>query len=229
MTTYIENNLENIRSKFLLMGQLATDSLQLAMESLLEGDIQKAKIVRKKDEEIDNLENDLSANVTSHLSTHAPVATDLRLLVSTMKASHEIERIGDEAKAIARRSKNTAIHDFNKIPEMGEIALEMIRDALCVFAEFDETKAKNIWTTDLKVDQLNSDNMTFCQDMVNQDPASSSSIFEMLFISKSLERIADHAVNISKEVVFMATSRDVRHEKVKKSKLKKTLNKKGVM
>ena len=101
MTTYIENNLENIRSKFLLMGQLATDSLQLAMESLLEGDIQKAKIVRKKDEEIDNLENDLSANVTSHLSTHAPVATDLRLLVSTMKASHEIERIGDEAKALS--------------------------------------------------------------------------------------------------------------------------------
>ena len=53
MTTYIENNLENIRSKFLLMGQLATDSLQLAMESLLEGDTQKAKIVRKKDEEIE--------------------------------------------------------------------------------------------------------------------------------------------------------------------------------
>ena len=225
MTTYIENNLENMRSKFLLMGQLATDSLQLAMESLLEGDTQKAKIVRKKDEEIDNLENDLSANVTSHLSTHAPVATDLRLLVSTMKASHEIERIGDEAKAIARRSKNTAIHDFNKIPEMGSIALEMIRDALSVFAEFDEKKAKNIWTTDLKVDQLNSDNMTFCQDLVNQDPASASSIFEMLFISKSLERIADHAVNISKEVVFMATSRDVRHAKeFKKSKLKKNLN-----
>ena len=108
---------------------------------------------------------------------------------------------------------------------MGNIALEMIRDALYVFAEFDEKKAKNIWTTDLKVDQLNSENMAFCQDLVNQDPASASSIFEMLFISKSLERIADHAVNISKEVVFMATSRDVRHAKeFKKSKLKKTLN-----
>ena len=61
MTTYIENNLENIRSKFLLMGQLATDSLQLAMESLLEGDTQKAKIVRKKDEEIEAMNEEISA------------------------------------------------------------------------------------------------------------------------------------------------------------------------
>lgn len=110
MATHFDTNIENIRSKFLLMGQLATESLELALESLEQTDPKKAKLVRIRDEEIDNLENELSASVTILLSTHAPIASDLRLLVSTMKASHEIERIGDEAKAIARRSRNTTIH-----------------------------------------------------------------------------------------------------------------------
>ncbi len=108
MTTQFEHNLENLRSKLLLMGQLANDSLQGAIKALLEGDSVLAKAVRVKDEEIDDLENELSEEVTSCLSTHAPVASDLRLLVSIIKISHEVERIGDEAKAIARRSRKTA-------------------------------------------------------------------------------------------------------------------------
>ena len=102
MTTQFEHNLENLRSKLMLMGQLANDSLQGAIKALLEGDSVLAKAVRVKDEEIDDLENELSEEVTSCLSTHAPVASDLRLLVSIIKISHEVERIGDEAKAIAR-------------------------------------------------------------------------------------------------------------------------------
>ena len=221
---FFENNLENIRSKLLLMGRLATDSLELSLESLIEASSEKAKRVRNKDKEIDDLENELSADVTTHLSTHAPVAADLRLLISTMKTSHEIERVGDEAKAIARRARKSIISNYNLIPKMGEITIRMIKEALAVFVEYDEEKAKKIWSTDLIVDELNVKNIEFCQDLVTQDPSSASSIFEMLLISKSLERIGDHAVNISKEVVFMATSRDVRHApEYKKSFLKKSL------
>ena len=225
MTTYFEHNLENVKSKLLLMGQLANDSLKLSIQALLEGDSALAKTIRRKDEEIDDLENELSESVTSYLSTHAPVAADLRLLVATMKISHEIERVGDEAKAIARRSRKTSTLDFYEIPKMGKIVQEMLQDALSTFVEFDEEKAKHIWTRDLKVDQLHKKNNQFCQSLVEKNPTVASSVFEVLFISKSLERIGDHAVNISKEVVFMATSRDVRHAKeFKKSKLKKTLN-----
>ena len=85
------------------MGQLASESLRMAMEALVEADPVLAKKVKEKDEEIDELENEISDLVTTHLSTHSPVAADLRLLVATMKISHEIERIGDEAKAIARQ------------------------------------------------------------------------------------------------------------------------------
>jgi len=228
MSTYFEHNLENLRSKLLLMGQLANESLRTSIKALINGDPVLAKSVREKDEEIDNLENEISEIVTTYLSTHAPVAADLRLLVATLKISHDLERIGDEAKAIARRSRKTVLHQFNEIPRMNEIAQEMLQDSLSVFVEFDEAKAKSIWTRDLQVDKLHGENNRFCLNMTEKEPTSATSAFEILFISKSLERIADHAVNISKEVVFMATSVDVRHAaKYKKSVLKKKLAAEG--
>jgi len=224
MSTYFEHNLENLRSKLLLMGQLANESLRTSIKALINGDPVLAKSVREKDEEIDNLDNEISEIVSTYLSSHAPVAADLRLLVATLKISHDLERIGDEAKAIARRSRKTALHQFNEIPRMNEIAQEMLQDSLSVFVEFDEAKAKSIWTRDLQVDKLHGENNRFCLNMTEKEPTSATSAFEILFISKSLERIADHAVNISKEVVFMATSVDVRHAaKYKKSVLKKKL------
>jgi|TARA_B110000305_G_scaffold64179_1_gene71441 phosphate transport system protein len=224
MTSYFEHNLETVKSKLLLMGQLANESIKVATRALMEGDSVLAETVRINDEEIDHLENELSELVTRYLSTHAPVAADLRLLVATMKISHEIERIGDEAKAIARRSRKTVIHEFHGIPQMAQIAQEMIQDALSTYVEFHEDKAKLIWTRDLKVDQLHKDNNKFCQSLVEKDPSVASSVFEVLFISKSLERVCDHAVNISKEIFFMATSRDIRHApEYKKSALRKGL------
>ena len=100
----------------------------------------------------------------------------------------------------------------------------MIQDALSTYVEFHEDKAKRIWTRDLQVDQLHEDNNKFCQSLVEKDPSFASSVFEVLFISKSLERVCDHAVNISKEIFFMATSRDIRHApEYKKSALRKGL------
>ena len=225
MATHYEQILENVRSKLLLMGQLSIDSLRLSLQALIDKDAELAGKVRSKDKEIDMLENELVNDVNVCLSTHAPVAGDLRLLVTTMKISHEIERVGDEAKSIARRSKKILLNDFHVIPKMAEAAQDMLREALSVFVEYDEEKAKSIWTKDLEIDAMNLENNQFCQALVIKDTHLVSSIFELLFISKSLERIADHAVNISKEAVFLATSRDIRHApEFKKSFLKKNLD-----
>ena len=225
MATHYEQILENVRSKLLLMGQLSIDSLRLSLQALIDKDAELAGKVRSKDKEIDMLENELVNDVNVCLSTHAPVAGDLRLLVTTMKISHEIERVGDEAKSIARRSKKILLNDFHVIPKMAEAAQDMLREALSVFVEYDEEKAKSIWTKDLEIDAMNLENNQFCQALVIKDTHLVSSIFELLFISKSLERIADHAVNISKEAVFLATSRDIRHDpEFKKSFLKKNLD-----
>jgi len=78
MTTYFEHNLETVKSKLLLMGQMANESLKLSIQALLESDSALAKSIREKDREIDELENELSVAITTYLSTHAPVAADLR-------------------------------------------------------------------------------------------------------------------------------------------------------
>ena len=110
---------------------------------------------------------------------------------------------------------------------MAEIAQAMLKDALTVFAEFDQEKAKSIWTRDLEVDKLHGENNQSCQNMVEKDASMASTVFETLFISKSIERVADHAVKRSpKEAVFMATShKDVRHApEYKKSELRKEIS-----
>ena len=134
MATHYEQILENVRSKLLLMGQLSIDSLRLSLQALIDKDAELAGKVRSKDKEIDMLENELVNDVNVCLSTHAPVAGDLRLLVTTMKISHEIERVGDEAKSIARRSKKILVNDFHVIPKMAEAAQDMLREALSVLS-----------------------------------------------------------------------------------------------
>ena len=168
MATHYEQILENVRSKLLLMGQLSIDSLRLSLQALIDKDAELAGKVRLKDKEIDMLENELVNDVNVCLSTHAPVAGDLRLLVTTMKISHEIERVGDEAKSIARRSKKILVNDFHVIPKMAEAAQDMLREALSVFVEYDEEKAKSIWTKDLEIDAMNLENNQYQRQKYHQ-------------------------------------------------------------
>lgn len=224
MSRFFEQDLEQIRSHLLRMGQKAVESVRLAMRALVEAEPKLKKTVYANDDEIDELENLVDSEATRLLSTCAPVAADLRFIVTTMKVSHELERVGDEAKAIARRAKRALAHDYHNIPRMAELGLQMLEDALAVFVEFDQAKAEAIWTQDLEVDKLNKENHKHFTALVSENPTLAPAIFEMVFISKSLERIGDHAVGISKEIVFMATSREVRHaEEYKKSTLKKKL------
>jgi len=224
MSRFFENNIEGIRSNLILMGQKVIDSVELSIEAIKEGNPSFRKVIKSKDDEIDSLENQIVSDITIHLSTHAPVAADLRFLVTAMKVSHELERVGDEAKAIVRRAQKAMNGHLNHIPEMAEITLSMIKEAIDVFVEFDKDRTEAIWSRDITVDHLNRENNEFFGELVSRDPALASSVFEMVFISKSLERIGDHAVSISKEIVFMATSKGVRHaEKYKKAALRKKL------
>ena len=107
---------------------------------------------------------------------------------------------------------------------MANIAHDMIRDALSIFVEFDEEKAKSIWTQIWKSINFTKITISFVNLWWKKIPLMASSVFEVLFISKSLERVCDHAVNISKEIFFMATSRDVRHApEYKKAALRRDL------
>ena len=156
------------------------------------------------------------------MNLRAPVATELRLVIVGMKASHDLERVGDEASNIAKRAVKLAaqapLKPYVDIPRMATIAVEMLRAALDCLLHLETDRAIAIVRRDSEVDQLNRQLYRELTSFMIENPETISRALELMFISKSLERIADHASNIAEEMVFLAQARDIRHsEELKKT------------
>ena len=157
-----------------------------------------------------------------YMSLCAPVASELRLVIVGMKASHDLERVGDEATSIARRairlSPEPVLKPYIDIPNMAGIAVDMLRDALDCFLHGDTEKALAVCRRDSEVDLLNKQLYRELSSFMIENPATTSRALELMFISKSIERIADHATNIAEETIYLSQGLDVRHtEAVKKN------------
>ncbi|MEN9401503.1 MAG: hypothetical protein RL091_206, partial [Verrucomicrobiota bacterium] len=134
MKRFFDSELESFRSNLLQMGERSIDLARLAMRSLTESDLALADKVIVADDEIDKLEVKIDEEAIRYMTLRGPVASELRLVVVGMKASHDLERVGDEATSIARRARKLAIEPkvelYADLPRMSNIALEMLRDAL---------------------------------------------------------------------------------------------------
>ena len=212
MKRYFHSELEDLRSQLVLLGEKAMDSVRLATRALMEGDISFVEQVLSMDDAIDDLEVEIDREAIRYISLRAPVASDLRLLTVGIKASHDLERVGDEATNIAKRTKRINAEgptpDFLELPEMSLIALEMLRDALDSFVEEDPEKAIAICRRDKEVDEMDRRNFTRIADIMKINPHDINSLLELVFISRSFERVADHATNIAEEVVFLFSGQE---------------------
>ncbi len=215
MKRYFHHELEDLRKHLILMGERTIDSVRLAMQALLADDVSMAGQVIALDDEIDRLEVLIDAECVRYITLRQPVAHDVRLMTVAMKANHELERAGDEATSIAKRARRLAefgkVDDFFNIPRMGDLALEQLRDAMDSFIAEDADKAILVPRRDKEVDDLNRENYVRITDKISAHPETSHANIELIFISKSLERIADHATNIAEEVVYLLKGEDVRH------------------
>jgi phosphate transport system protein len=220
MKRFFDAELENFRSNLLQMGERAIEQARLAMRSLTESDIALADKVIAADDEIDRLEVKIDDEAIRYMTLRGPVASELRLVVVGMKASHDLERVGDEATSIARRSRKLAIEPrielYADLPRMNNIALEMLRDALDCFVQEDEQKALAVIRRDSEVDNLNRLVYRRLTSYMLEKPDTIARALELMFISKSVERIADHATNIAEEMVFLAGGQDIRHSAIAK-------------
>lgn len=220
MKRFFDAELENFRSNLLQMGERAIEQARLAMRSLTESDIGLADRVIAADDEIDRLEVQIDDEAIRYMTLRGPVASELRLVVVGMKASHDLERVGDEATSIARRSRKLAIEPrielYADLPRMNNIALEMLRDALDCFVQEDEQKALAVIRRDSEVDNLNRLVYRRLTSYMLEKPDTIARSLELMFISKSVERIADHATNIAEEMVFLAGGQDIRHSAIAK-------------
>lgn len=215
MKRFFHSELEQFRSNLLLMGERCIEVVRFASRALMESNVDFAKSVLNKDDAIDQLEVVIDAEAIRYISMRGPVARDLRLLTVGMKAAHDLERVGDEATSIARRvlklDAGLPIKDFLGIPAMVSLTLDMLRDSIDSFIDGDAEMAAAIPMRDKEVDRLHKQNYATLTEMIRQDPSKVTACLDLIFISKSLERIADHASNISEEVVFLYKAEDIRH------------------
>lgn len=222
MKRFFDTELENFRSHLMLMGETSIRQVRDALKALVEADVTLADQVIAADDEIDQLEIQIDNEAMRYMNLRAPVATELRLVIVGMKASHDLERVGDEATSIAKRAVKLAaeppLKPYVDIPRMANIALEMLRDALDCFLNSDTEKAVAVVKRDSEVDAINKQLYRELSSYMIERPQSISRALELMFISKSIERIADHATNIAEEMVFLAQATDIRHrEDLKKS------------
>lgn len=222
MKRFFDNELEVFRTDLLRMGEVSVRQVREALKCLIEGDAALAARVIEADDEIDELEKRIDTEAIRYMSLRSPVATELRLIIVGMKTSHDLERVGDEATSIAKRAIRLAaeppLKAYVDIPRMTGIALEMLRDALDCFTHPDRTKAIAVVRRDVEVDAINKQLYRELSSYMIENPATTTRALELMFISKSIERIADHACNIAEEMVFLGDAEDIRHdESLKKS------------
>lgn len=221
MELFFHKELEAFRSKIALMGSKAMSAVQDATKALMEHDSDLARAVRKKDDEIDDLEVQIDGEAVRYVTLRKPVAGDMRLMVVGMKTGHDLERVGDEATNIAKRVQRIAgekpIKAYVDLPEISEGATEMLREALDSLFEGNTDKAKDILMKDESVDNLDKKIHRDLVELMRKSPEVTPTAIELMFISHSYERIADHACNIAEEVIYLTQGTDVRHSSFKKA------------
>jgi phosphate transport system protein len=209
--------LESVRSRVLHMGGLVEQQITRAMEALISGDMELIEKTIADDHRVNALEVELDESCSHIIARRQPAAGDLRLLITVIKTITDLERIGDEAEKIARMAKLLSQKErlylprYNEIKHAAEIALDMLRKSLDAFARLDLATAAQVVRQDEQVDEEFRAIMRYLITFMMEDPRTISTSLEILFVAKAIERIGDHAKNMSEYVVYMVKGRDVRH------------------
>ena len=203
-----DEDITRLRGLIAEMGGLAELAVQESLEALINGDEVLAAEVVERDEKIDALEMEVDAMAIRTLALRAPMADDLREIIAALKIGGVLERIGDYAKNIAKRSGRiegrSRFEPLTLLPAMGEIAIEMVHDVLTAYAARDPVVAREVIERDAKVDAFYDSIFRNLVSYMMENPATISSAAQLLFVARNLERIGDHATNVAEMVHYAA-------------------------
>ena len=210
MKRFYQQELEDLRTKLILIGEKANEAAHIAVEGLLENNLEKLAQAIAIDDTIDQLEVEIDQASVRYITLRSPVSIDVRFILVAIKASHDLERAGDEAEKIALQTKKILTKDgvFGEtaaIAEMSKITSSMMKDAITALIEEDIELAREVIARDKKVNKLNKENFKFFSVGPESDKTENPTHFQKIFISKSIERIADHAKNLAEEVIYLLT------------------------
>lgn len=211
---HFEHELDELKQRLLAMAGQAETALNRAVRALVTRDDDLARSVKHDDDLLDRFELEIDDRAIQLLAK-APLASDLRLITVAMKISQNLERVGDEATKIAKRSldlsKEPQLKPYVDIPRMAGLALDMLRQSLDAFVQGKTEPALAVIPRDKEVDELNRQLHRELAGFMIEQPSTISRCLHLMVVSKSLERIADHAKNIAEEVVYLREARDIRH------------------
>ncbi|MFN7752773.1 MAG: phosphate signaling complex protein PhoU [Pseudomonadota bacterium] len=217
ITKQFDAELEAVRARVLQMGGLVEEQIVGAIEALTTGNIEQCERIIAADHRVNALEVEVDEQCSRIIARRQPTAIDLRMLLAVIKTITDLERIGDEASKIARMAR--ALHQrdglylarHRDLRHVAEMAVDMLRKALDAFARLDASVTATVVRLDEHVDEEYKSMVRKLITYMMEDPRTISSSLEILWIVKAIERIGDHAKNMSEYVVYMVKGKDVRH------------------
>ena len=211
-----DTDIDAMRSAVSTMGGLVERQIVRAIDAVRHGDLRLLTQVLEDERVVNQLhvESDLRCN--RMIALRQPIAVDLREIIAVIHTINDLERIGDEAKKIAKTAKqlHTATSPFMpqiRLSHIADAVVDMLRTALDAYARLDTIAAAQVVRQDKEVDAEFKGIMRQLITYMIEDPRTISQAIELMFVAKSVERIGDHAKNIAEYVVYMVKGRDVRH------------------
>ena len=212
---HFREELEALQGRLLEMGGLAEERVRAALHGLVQRDPAVINKVLSGDEPVNQLHIEVDNRCFRLLALHQPMATDLRAIVAAVKINTDLERVGDLAVNIAEAGKryigHAPVKQLIDIPQMGDIAQAMLRDALDAYVKRDSELATKVLNEDDRLDSLKAQVFRDLLTHMLQNQSTVEPSLDLILVSRHLERIGDHATNIAEDVIFMVSALDVRH------------------
>ena len=221
LSSQFDEELSRLRTHVLQMGGLVETQVSAAIEAYSTGEVASVKTIVETDRKVNDLEKAIDDDCAHIIAKRQPTASDLRLILGISKIVTDLERAGDEAKKIAKGVRR--IYENGHLPgqygvgirHLAEAALVMIRRALDAFARLDTPQAADVIKADTDVDTEFKSIIRQLITHMMEDPRTITTSIDIIWIARAIERIGDHAKNISEQVVYVVEGRDIRHTKEK--------------
>ena len=202
-----EEEMQSLNDNLVMMGSLTENQMADAMAAVIKVDKESVDKIVKNDGKINELRTTIDNQITNVLVKRAPMAIDLRITISTMKISHDLERIGDLAKSVAKKVKPLPVdlpdELIGSLRRLGDLVQKQLKDALDAYLNRSKDKAIEIWKKDEQVDDLTNLAMNEVATYLQKDKKNLEMATHLLFVTKNIERAGDHITNIAESLYYL--------------------------
>lgn len=215
MIRHFDEELSALKEQLLRMGSLAEKMIQGSLKALNERDLGHVSEMMGMEDQVNRLHVEIDDHCMKLFAAQAPLASDLRTIIAALKINNDLERIGDQACNISQNTMDLLKAPRQPLPEgltrMGQLASEMVREALDAFVKKDLRLAESVLTKEVMVDALKGQIFEAQLKEMSENASTVRRGLDMILIARNLEKIGDHATNVAEDVVFMVKGKDIRH------------------